>query len=179
MNTAIQTKKLSHSFGDNPVLNHLSFSIPKGDFFTIIGPNGSGKTTLLKVISGIYKLQKGQLAVMDQPIDQYSRKELAKTILFVPQMVLVDFPFTVTEIILMGRSPYLGVLGLEEKKDMEIAEQAVAFTGLWDMYVESPESGQGIQLSTNDVLFAPGTSNSLTTPINSPSRGITTTTKWL
>lgn len=130
MNTAIHTKKLSHSFGDNPVLNHLSFSIPKGDFFTIIGPNGSGKTTLLKVISGIYKLQTGQLEVMDQPIDLYSRKELARTISFVPQMVQVDFPFTVTEIILMGRSPYLGVLGLEEKKDMEIAKQAIDFTGL-------------------------------------------------
>jgi iron complex transport system ATP-binding protein len=45
-------------------------------------------------------------------------------------MVQVDFPFTVTEIILMGRSPYLGVLGLEEKKDMEIAKQAIDFTGL-------------------------------------------------
>jgi iron complex transport system ATP-binding protein len=130
MNTAIHTKKLSHSFGDNPVLNQLSFSIPKGNFFTIIGPNGSGKTTLLKVISGIYKLQKGQLEVLDQPIDLYSRKELARTISFVPQMVQVDFPFTVTEIILMGRSPYLGVLGLEEKKDMEIAKQAIDFTGL-------------------------------------------------
>ena len=46
----------------------------------------------------------------------------------VPQMMSMDFPFTVTELVLMGRSPHLGMLGLEEKKDLEIARQAMAFT---------------------------------------------------
>ncbi len=130
MNTAIDTKNLGHSFDDNLVINNLSFSVPRGNFFIIIGPNGSGKTTLLKVISGILKLQNGDLQILGQPFDHYSRKELARTISFVPQMAQVDFPFTVTEIVLMGRSPYLGVLGLEEENDLKIAHQAIAFTGL-------------------------------------------------
>jgi iron complex transport system ATP-binding protein len=84
----------------------------------------------MKVISGILKLQNGELKILNHPIDQYHRKALARTIAFVPQMTFADFPFTVTEIVLMGRSPYLGILGLEQKNDLEVANQAIAFTGL-------------------------------------------------
>jgi cobalamin transport system ATP-binding protein len=130
MNHAITAKNLSHSFAEDFVLKNVSFQVPKHDFFIIIGPNGSGKTTLMKTISGILKPQNGELNILNRAIDQYHRKDLARTIAFVPQMTLVDFPFTVTEIVLMGRSPYLGMLGLEGKNDLEIAHQAIAFTGL-------------------------------------------------
>jgi iron complex transport system ATP-binding protein len=130
MNKAITAKNLSHSFGEDLVLKNVSFHVPKRDFFIIIGPNGSGKTTLMKIISGLLKPRNGELKILNRSIDQYHRNALARTIAFVPQMTFADFPFTVTEIVLMGRSPYLGMLGLEEEKDMEIARQAIAFTGL-------------------------------------------------
>jgi iron complex transport system ATP-binding protein len=130
MNTAINVKNLSHSFGDDLILKNISFQVPTKDFFIVIGPNGSGKTTLMKVMSGILKPQQGRLEILNLTIDQYQRKALARTIAFVPQMLSVDFPFTVFEMVLMGRSPYLGILGLEEEKDMEIARQAIAFTGM-------------------------------------------------
>ena len=127
---AIDVQNLSHAYGDLPVLNNITFSVSKGDFFIIIGPNGSGKTTLMKVISGILKPQIGQLEIMGRSIDNYTRKTLAQTIAYVPQTIPVDFPFTVTEVVLMGRSPYLGMLGLEQERDIEIARQAIAFTGV-------------------------------------------------
>jgi iron complex transport system ATP-binding protein len=130
MNTAINVKNLSHSFGEDLILKNISFQVPTKDFFIVIGPNGSGKTTLMKVMSGILKPQQGRLEILNLTIDQYQRKALARTIAFVPQMLSVDFPFTVFEMVLMGRSPYLGILGLEEEKDMEIARQAIAFTGM-------------------------------------------------
>ena len=130
MNTAIEVHNLSHSYGKFPVLKNLSFSVPKGDFFIIIGPNGSGKTTLMKVMSGILKHQSGQLNILERSIENYTRKALAQTLSFVPQTIPVDFPFTVTEVVLMGRSPYLGMLGLEQQKDLEIAQQAITFTGI-------------------------------------------------
>lgn len=128
MNIAIETHNLSHSYGSLPVLSNISFSVQKGDFFIIIGPNGSGKTTLMKTISGIEKFQNGRLEILGHPMQYYSRKALARTIAFVPQMVLEDIPFTVMEVVLMGRSPHLGILGMEEKEDLEIAKQAMAFT---------------------------------------------------
>jgi iron complex transport system ATP-binding protein len=133
MNTVIDTKNLSHFYGDLPVLKNLSLSIQKGDFFIIIGPNGSGKTTLMKVISGIEKYRRGHVEILGRSIKKYTRKTLAKAVAFVPQMVSVDFPFTVTELVLMGRSPHLGILGLEQEKDIEIARQAMAYTGVEDL----------------------------------------------
>jgi iron complex transport system ATP-binding protein len=130
MKPSINVINLSHSFGEALVLKNISFQVPQRDFFIIIGPNGSGKTTLMKVISGILKPQNGELKILNRPIDQYHRKALAKTIAFVPQMTFADFPFTVTEIVLMGRSPYLGILGLEQENDLEVANQAITFTGL-------------------------------------------------
>lgn len=130
MNTAIDIKNISYSYGNLPILQNVSFSVREGDFFIIIGPNGSGKTTLMKVISGILKLQKGHLDILGRPLPGYARKALAKTIAFVPQMVSTDFPFTVIEVVLMGRSPHLGLLGLERETDLEIAKQAIAFTGV-------------------------------------------------
>jgi len=133
MNTVIEAKGLNHSYGDMAVLKDLTLSIQKGEFFIIIGPNGSGKTTLMKVISGIEKYGKGRLEVLGSPIKGYTRKTLARTIAMVPQMVPGDFPFTVTELVLMGRSPHLGILGLEREEDLEIARRAMAFTGVKDL----------------------------------------------
>jgi iron complex transport system ATP-binding protein len=127
---AINVNNLNYYYGDFPALKNVTFSVATGDFFIIIGPNGSGKTTLLKVMSGILKSQAGQLEILNRPVNQYSRKALARTIAFVPQMIPVDFPFSVTEIVLMGRSPYLGMLGLEQEKDLGIAKQALNFTGV-------------------------------------------------
>ena len=111
-------------------MKNITFSVATGNFFIIIGPNGSGKTTLLKVMAGILKSQTDQLDILNRPVDRYSRKALAQAIAFVPQMIPTDFPFSVTEIVLMGRSPYLGMLGLEQEKDLEIAKQALIFTGV-------------------------------------------------
>jgi cobalamin transport system ATP-binding protein len=128
MNDAIKTTNLRYSYGSHSVLKDLSFSVPKGNFFIIIGPNGSGKTTLMKTISGIDKFQGGRIEILGKSIRKYSRKSLAKTIAFVPQLVLEDIPFTVMEAVLMGRSPHLGILGMEDKNDLEIVRQAMKFT---------------------------------------------------
>ena len=130
MNVAIEIKNLSHSYDSLVVLNNLSFSIQEGDFFIIIGPNGSGKTTLLKIISGLIKLQQGDLTILNQPLPSYTRKILARKIAYVPQMISMDFPFRVMDLVLMGRSPHLGPLGLGQEKDVEIAKKAMAFTGV-------------------------------------------------
>ncbi|HPA14036.1 MAG TPA: heme ABC transporter ATP-binding protein [Desulfobacterales bacterium] len=128
MNSAIVAMDLTFSYRNTPVLKRISFSIRKGNFFIIIGPNGSGKTTLMKILCGVLPAQNGRLEIMDRPCRNYTRKGLAKTIALVPQMASMDFPFTVTELVLMGRSPHLGMLGLEKEEDIEIARQAMAFT---------------------------------------------------
>ena len=128
--TALNIKNLSYAYGKTKTLKNLSFSVPKADFFIIIGPNGSGKTTLMKIMAGILKPDKGQVEILNRQMADFSRKTLARTIAFVPQTIPVDFPFTVTEVVLMGRAPYLGMLGIEHATDLSITKEALAFTGL-------------------------------------------------
>jgi iron complex transport system ATP-binding protein len=128
MNPAITTTNLSHSFGKRNVLRQLSFGVDKGIFFVIIGPNGSGKTTLMKLMAGIFKLQQGQVEILGRSNRRYTPRALARTIAFVPQRLPLDLPFTVGETVLLGRAPYQGRLGIESKKDLEIAKQAMQFT---------------------------------------------------
>jgi iron complex transport system ATP-binding protein len=128
MNTAITVKNLSYSFSNRAVLQNLSFEVAEGEFFLIIGPNGSGKTTLMRTMAGILKPHNGQIDIFERQISIYRRKELARSVAFLPQGLPVDFPFTVAELVLMGRAPYNSALGIENKEDHVISEQAMKFT---------------------------------------------------
>ena len=128
--TAIDIQHITHCYGNRPVLDDISLSIRTGTFFTILGPNGSGKTTLMKTISGIENPQTGLVKIMGRPLQNYTRKNLAKTIAFLPQTIPVDFQFTVTELILLGRTPHQGILGLEDQNDLKIADEAMKFVGV-------------------------------------------------
>lgn len=130
MNPLITVNNLNYSYGKIPVLKDISFQIQRSDFFIIIGPNGSGKTTLLRLLAGIISAGNGMIDLAGDSIENYTRKALARKIAYVPQTVPVDFPFTVSEVVLMGRSPHLGMLGLEKEKDLVMAKQAMKFTEL-------------------------------------------------
>ena len=128
MPPAITVQNLTHRFDERPVLDKVSFDVDAGRFFIIIGPNGSGKTTLLKLLAGLLPTKEGCVHILGRDIDAYSVKALARRMAYVPQSVPVEFPFTVTQIVLMGRAPHLGLLGFEGQTDHEIARHAMATT---------------------------------------------------
>ena len=128
--SAITAAHLNYAYEKNIVLNDISFSIPKNCLFVIIGPNGSGKSTLLKVLAGILKPKHPAIQVMGMPLHRYSRKSLARIVALVTQQASIDFPFTVLDVVLMGRAPHLGMLGLEQESDLEIAHRSLEFTGV-------------------------------------------------
>ncbi|MFC1886588.1 ABC transporter ATP-binding protein [Thermodesulfobacteriota bacterium] len=130
MNTAIETVDLYYAYGRTPVLKNLTFSVQTGDFFIIIGPNGSGKTTLLKLLSRINRPKTGVLYIFGRLIHRYPGKALARTIAYVSQAPASDFPFTVIEVVMMGRSPHQGMLAMERPSDLEIARESLLFTGI-------------------------------------------------
>jgi iron complex transport system ATP-binding protein len=128
MTVAISIQQLQVSFGARPVLRDLSLEVEAGAFFIIIGPNSSGKTTLLKAMAGAVRPRGGQVQVWGAPLNHYSKKALARLVAVVPQQIPTDIPFTVQEVVLMGRSPHLGLLGLEKSRDLELAAEAMAIT---------------------------------------------------
>lgn len=128
MTTALAVHDLRCSYGRRPILDGLSFTVREGEFFIIIGPNGSGKTTLARTIAGSIRPVAGRVEIFGRPLQSYSGKALAKCLALVPQAAPPDIPFSVAEVVLMGRSPYLGLLAVETGRDLEIAEHAMEFT---------------------------------------------------
>lgn len=110
---------------DSFLLNDNNIGINKGEFVTILGPNGSGKTTILKLMSGLLNPQKGEVLFNNKRLKTLSRKEIAKRIGYVPQSTVSVFPFSIYEIVLMGRTPYLGFGGFEENIDKQKIQDAL------------------------------------------------------
>ncbi|MEJ2157410.1 MAG: ABC transporter ATP-binding protein [Desulfobacteraceae bacterium] len=130
MTTAVTVKNLNHAFDGRPVLQDVAFEVEAGQFFIIIGPNGSGKTTLLKLMVGLLPLRSGRIDLLSREIGGYTARNLARRIAYVPQSAPVEFPFSVTQVVLMGRAPHLGLLGFEGEQDLEIARSAMSITGV-------------------------------------------------
>lgn len=130
MNPAIRINRLTCAYPQTPVLRDLTFQVDTGELFIVIGPNGSGKTTLIKAMAGILPISGGEIFLKERSLYTYKQRHLARQLAYVAQAGIVDSPFTVKEMVLMGRAPYLGILGIEGEKDLEIARQAIAFTGL-------------------------------------------------
>lgn len=104
----------------------MSFSVDEGDFVGIVGPNGSGKTTLLRAIIGLLAIQKGEILVSNQRIDQLEQREIARRIAFVPQMMEPVAGFSVEEMVLLGRTPYFGRFFFETEKDYNAVDWALS-----------------------------------------------------
>ncbi|BBO67605.1 iron ABC transporter ATP-binding protein [Desulfosarcina alkanivorans] len=130
MKPAIRVHQLACSYYRTPVLRDLTFAVNPGECFIVIGPNGSGKTTLIKTLAGLLPVSGGDIFVQDRPLRRHKKADFSRRVAYVAQTGAEDSPFSVREMVLMGRAPYLGVLGVEGAADLEIARQAIAFTGL-------------------------------------------------
>ncbi|MGV8057530.1 MAG: heme ABC transporter ATP-binding protein [Smithellaceae bacterium] len=124
----IKLEQIGFRYNAHWVLKNISCEISKGEFLGIIGPNGSGKTTLLKVIDGILKPQEGEVWINGISGNKMSRDNLAKTIAVVAQDSQMIFPFSVQEIVLMGRAPHLSKWRFEGETDLRIAREAMEMT---------------------------------------------------
>ncbi len=111
----------------------LCLSVGQGEFVGILGPNGSGKSTILQLCSGILKPRGGEVLLWSKPLMQYAQKDRAKLMSYLPQQIDISVPFTVRELVAMGRYPYdipphmgideaLAIAGLSEKADAHLAD---------------------------------------------------------
>ncbi len=125
----LQARDLTFSYPKGkPVLDRVDLTASAGALTCLLGPNGSGKTTLLRCLMGALKPQKGSIILDSKPLRSYSRKALARTLAYVSQTASSDYPFTVEQIVLMGRFAHTGALGLTDSRDLAIAHEAMKMT---------------------------------------------------
>ena len=126
----LQIQNLSFSFGKEPLLRELSLSVNRGEVVCLLGPNGSGKTTLLDCALGFHRHFSGSVTLCGKDVLSCSRQQLAAHVAYVPQSHAPAFPYTVREIVLMGRTARAGLFGAPGKKDYEICDEALRRVGV-------------------------------------------------
>ena len=140
MGPLVRADKLSGGYHNKLVIKDALFEISKGDFLGIIGPNGSGKSTLLKLMTRVLSPQSGSVFLEGKDIRGMHLKEFCRKVAFVPQDTLINFSFSVEEIVLMGRIPHLKRMQFETKKDFSIARNALSLTDT--LYIKEKEINQ-------------------------------------
>ncbi|MCL4107223.1 UNVERIFIED_CONTAM: hypothetical protein GTU68_033038 [Idotea baltica] len=130
MDYPISIKGLSVSYEKKRVLSNIYIDINQGSIYGVVGPNGAGKSTLFKSILELIDINSGTIKVLGEDI-----KEVRKRIAYVPQKDDVDwnFPALVNDIVLMGRYPHKKVFQMLNKKDQEIADDAMNELGILDL----------------------------------------------
>ncbi|MEQ8155695.1 MAG: ABC transporter ATP-binding protein [Clostridiaceae bacterium] len=121
----LEIKDAVCGYGEKTVLKGISVKVQAGDILCILGPNGVGKTTLFKTILGFLKLKGGEITMNGENIHNYSRKRLARTIAYVPQAHVPSFPYTVMDVVVMGRTAHMGIFSSPTREDIRIAEEAL------------------------------------------------------
>jgi iron complex transport system ATP-binding protein len=120
--------KLSFSYSGHDVLKEIELSVGAGELLSIVGPNGSGKSTFLKCINRILKPKQNTVLIDGKDVGSLDLKELSKIVGYVPQSSTSTFPFTVFDVVLMGRKPYIHWnIG---EHDNEIVAEMLDFLGI-------------------------------------------------
>ena len=121
----LEVKAASFGYAKRTVLRNISFKVATGEFLCLLGPNGVGKTTLFKSILGFLDVRAGEVTLDGQNIKKWSKPRLAKAIGYVPQAHTPPFPYTVLDVILMGRMAHLGLFSSPSREDVKIAEESL------------------------------------------------------
>ncbi len=130
MGLNIEVHGLKLSYDSQPVLDGTEFKIDRGNLVALLGANGAGKSTLLRCISRILEPSAGHILLDGRELKKLGSKEAARLMAVVPQETAADFDFTVEDIVMMGRYPYLGRFQKEEESDREIVRRSMEMTGV-------------------------------------------------
>ena len=128
----LAAEHVDFAYGTRGVLHDVSLRVAPADMLALAGPNGAGKSTLLALFAGIRQPKSGVVRLEGNDVRRIARRTLARRVAVVPQDTSVLFPYTVAEMVLMGRAPHLHGIGLEGADDLAIAERAMARTGVLD-----------------------------------------------
>lgn len=130
MADTLTARALVFSRAHGTILDGVDLAFSRGEIVALLGANGAGKTTLLRCLLGLLPPRQGEVLLGDTPVAKLSRRQLAGRLAYVPQAHAAPFPFTVQEVVLLGRLPHHGPLSAPSQADRAIADEAIALLGI-------------------------------------------------
>jgi len=124
----LEIRNLSFKYKNNPIFKNVRLQVKSGESVGIVGPNGCGKTTLIRVISGVLGPFKGEIYIDDQDLRELSVVERSRRLSVAPQMPEFPLDYTVHQMLMMARNPYLSLFSWESKQDFDIVKEIVILT---------------------------------------------------
>lgn len=125
MTDLLRVENVAWHAGERRILDGVTFAVHPGEFVALMGRNGAGKSTLLDVIAGVRAPSRGEVRFDDRPAREWSARDLARTVGHLPQAVRADVPFSVEQLVLMGRYPHAAQWD-ESDADRAVAERVMA-----------------------------------------------------
>ncbi len=126
----IEARRLCFAYeADQWVVKEVSLQLKRGTLAALIGANGSGKSTLIRLLAGLRSPASGEITFKGRSLERMPRKQLARSLAYIPQINPMIFPFTAIEVVLTGRSPYTPRFRFENQSDVEKAMEALATVG--------------------------------------------------
>ncbi len=126
----VEVRDASFSYEMQSIFEKISFRVNPGEIFCLLGPNGCGKTTLLDCILGFHRLDTGSISIAGKDSAGFRPGRIARHIAYVPQRHERTFPYTVREIVTMGRAAYLGLFESPCHADRRVADEALEHIGI-------------------------------------------------
>jgi iron complex transport system ATP-binding protein len=131
--SAIVAAGIHAGYGAREVLAGVEVAARDGEIVALVGPNGAGKSTLLRVLAGLLRPTAGRVTIGGVDVHAIDRRSAARRIAVVPQVFETLFPFTVREIVALGRTSHVGLLGVFGPDDARAVDQAIADLALSDL----------------------------------------------
>lgn len=126
----LNVERLAIGYSGRAIVRDVSFTLAPGQSLCVLGANGSGKTTLFRTLLGLMPALGGEISISGASIATLSRADIARAIAYVPQAHATFFPFSVRDIVLMGRAALIGAFDAPSAKDREVAQAALETLGL-------------------------------------------------
>jgi iron complex transport system ATP-binding protein len=126
----LAAERLDFGYPGRRVGSDVTLQLQAGEVLCLLGPNGSGKTTLFKTLLGLLPVQGGAVKIDGVDLGGLSREAIARRVSYVPQAHAAFFPYTVREMVLMGRTAHLGLFATPSRADREAADAAIERMGM-------------------------------------------------